>query len=175
MPVEKPAKRARGSYAKLICLRCRERRIKCQLPNEQSVQPSPNPQPLEKACERCTQKGLECIVRKTTLGRPSHKHKVLPEIDSSKLLETSRSPSPEADDFVLLRLGNESDNDERGQPVVAAQPTSIQLMGGKPTGFVAEWKYCRANTNHLDSCGFSCRQEFRSNFCSPCSRPAVRQ
>lgn len=117
--VPRPRKRARGSYAKLICFRCRERRIKCQLAEDGSVIPSSEPQPAEKACQRCRQHGFECIVRKTTLGRPNlKKTKILTPSSTatghstSGLGESSRSPSPDADDLVLLTL------DEEGSPAV---------------------------------------------------------
>ena len=66
------SKRRREKYSKLICLGCRARRIRCALPDT-SIQPSSQPQPQEKACHRCRQNGLDCIVDSTTLGRPAQK------------------------------------------------------------------------------------------------------
>jgi hypothetical protein len=65
-------KQTRGSYARLICSRCRERKIKCKLPPStlQFIHPSDNPQPPENSCERCMQRGYDCVVQRTTLGRP---------------------------------------------------------------------------------------------------------
>jgi hypothetical protein len=65
--------RVRGHYAKLICLNCRARKIKCQLST--AVEPSDQPQPHAKKCVRCRRHGLECVVDRTTLGRPAHKRK----------------------------------------------------------------------------------------------------
>lgn len=72
----KATRAARGSYSKLICLNCRSRKIKCILPTQDdSIQPSSSPQPADRACIRCQQQGLECIIDKTILGRPSSKRK----------------------------------------------------------------------------------------------------
>lgn len=64
----------RGSYSKLKCLQCRSRKIKCILPNP-SIQASSSPQSPETSCIRCQQQGLDCIVDKTVLGRPSQKRR----------------------------------------------------------------------------------------------------
>ena len=66
------SKRRREKYSKLICLGCRARRIRCALPDV-SIQPSSQPQPQDKACHRCRQNGLDCVVDSTTLGRPAQK------------------------------------------------------------------------------------------------------
>lgn len=108
-------KRARGKYASLICFRCRERRIKCQLADDGSVIPSGDPQPPDKACQRCRQHGYDCVVRRTTLGRPNlKKAKILTPSStttttghSASAERDSRSPSPDADDLVLLTLDEE--------------------------------------------------------------------
>jgi hypothetical protein len=102
----RPRKRARGSYSKLICLRCRERRIKCQLANDGSIEPSSEPQPASKACQRCKTHGYGCIVRKTTLGRPNQKLGLLPTppTQGSEEHRQSRSPTPDEEDLVLLSL-----------------------------------------------------------------------
>ncbi|QIW96489.1 hypothetical protein AMS68_002007 [Peltaster fructicola] len=42
---------------------------------DESIQPSGSPQPPGRACIRCQQQGLECIIDKTILGRPSSKRK----------------------------------------------------------------------------------------------------
>lgn len=127
----RPAKRARGSYAKLICLRCRERRIKCQLADDGSVIPGPDPQPADKACVRCRQQELPCVVRKTTLGRPnqSKKQQLLTpnSIESNQL--PSRSPSPSAEDLVLLTLDGGQQAKARRASNLADQPASVQMYG----------------------------------------------
>lgn len=69
-----PSRAPRGSYSKLKCIQCRTRKIKCVLPNL-AIEPSDSPQPKETSCIRCQQQGLECVVDKTILGRPSHKRR----------------------------------------------------------------------------------------------------
>ena len=61
-------KRRREKYSRLICLGCRSRRIRCVLPDT-SILPSSEPQPISKACQRCSQNGLDCIVDYTTSVR----------------------------------------------------------------------------------------------------------
>lgn len=103
----------RGSYAKLICLNCRARKIKCVLPDHIQFEPSQSPQPLERACTRCQQQGLDCIVDKTILGRPSQKrHRADPvkaEYDDSNERATQDEPEegPDVQDFVLSDLREE--------------------------------------------------------------------
>jgi hypothetical protein len=70
---EPHVRQPRGNYAKLICLNCRSRKIKCSLPTDVYIEPSPRPQPPELSCTRCRQQGLDCIVDKTILGRPAQK------------------------------------------------------------------------------------------------------
>lgn len=128
---ERPAKRARGSYAKLICFRCRERRIKCQLADDGSVVPSSDPQPPDKACQRCSNLGLDCIVRKTTLGRPSTKRPSIPTPPSTGKahVEDFRSPTPHSEDLLLLGLEEEkSGSVQLAGSLVSERPTSVQLM-----------------------------------------------
>lgn len=60
----------RGKYARLICRGCRSRKIKCVLPDVHDLGPLNTPQPTEKACERCRNLHLECVVDYTLLGRP---------------------------------------------------------------------------------------------------------
>lgn len=105
--IAQPRKRARGSYARLICFSCRARRIKCQLVDDGSIVPSSEPQPPEKACQRCRLQGLDCVVRKTTLGRPNQKKSriLTPSSTEPGAGQESRSPSPDAEDLVLLTLG----------------------------------------------------------------------
>jgi hypothetical protein len=72
---EHHTRQARGSYAKLICLNCRSRKIKCDLPTDIHIEPSQHPQPPELGCTRCRQQGLDCVVDKTVLGRPAQKRR----------------------------------------------------------------------------------------------------
>lgn len=130
-----PKKRARGSYAKFICFACRERRIKCQLPDNVTIHPSSDPQPPATSCRRCQQQRLDCVVRKTTLGRPNQKRarsSTPPTAQDGTI--SSRSPSPAVEDFVLLNLDRKSE--EKSTPDILTPsstgtnlvPTSAQLM-----------------------------------------------
>ena len=131
MSDDRPAKRARGSYAKLICLCCRERRIKCILRDDGTVKPSSDPQPPETACQRCQQQGLECIVRKTTLGRPSLKRPAAttPPSTIDTRQDFTRSPSPCAEDLVLLALDGGSGPPNKRVATLRERPTGVQLAG----------------------------------------------
>ena len=133
----RPLKRARGSYAKLICLRCRERRIKCQLADDGSVIPGPEPQPPDKACIRCRQQELPCVVRKTTLGRPnqSKKQQLLTPNSTESYQQPSRSPSPAAEDLVLLTLDGAQQPKVRRTSGLADQPVSVQMYGAITRSF----------------------------------------
>ncbi|KAK3645683.1 hypothetical protein LTR56_003716 [Elasticomyces elasticus] len=72
---QQPSKprRPREKYSKLICLACRNRRIRCLLPTDLTIAPGPQPQEADKACQRCRQNNLACVVDSTTLGRPGGK------------------------------------------------------------------------------------------------------
>lgn len=64
------SKRSRAAYARLICLGCHERRIKCELPDE-IVVPDPGELHINQTpCYRCKRLGVPCVVRRTRLGRP---------------------------------------------------------------------------------------------------------
>lgn len=103
----------RGSYAKLICLNCRARKIKCILPNHVQLEPSQSPQPLDRACTRCQQQGLDCIVDKTILGRPSQKRHRAERIrtEDDDFVEHAVPEEPDegfdVQDFVLSDLREE--------------------------------------------------------------------
>jgi len=65
------SKRTRDKYSRLICLGCRERRIRCELPSEVEI---PNPgelRTIQTPCHRCKRLGIPCVIRQTILGRPS--------------------------------------------------------------------------------------------------------
>lgn len=124
-----PRKRARGSYAKLICFRCRERRIKCQLVDDGSIIPSSEAQPPEKSCQRCRLQGLECVVRRTTLGRPNQK-KQLRTPSSTETAVESRSPSPDAEDLVFLTLEEQNSSRKTRSHSSAHQlPSGVRMFG----------------------------------------------
>lgn len=101
MPEEQP-KRARGSYSKLICLQCRKRKIRCILPEDGTIEPSDAPQTPENACQRCRQHGLECIIDRTVLGRPSQKRSIRDEFDENyehSVLELQHRPANHAAEY----------------------------------------------------------------------------
>lgn len=103
----------RGNYARLICLNCRARKIKCNLPTDIPIDASPLPQPPDRACTRCEQRGLDCIVDKTILGRPAQKRRCpgQPKDEDLALVDDSPDAEPELDpdvqDFVLSDLRDE--------------------------------------------------------------------
>jgi hypothetical protein len=111
--IEQPARQPRGSYAKLICLNCRARKIKCNLPADVQIEPSQHPQPPDRACMRCQQQSLGCIVDKTVLGRPAQKRR-RPEQQKGEVEDlANEAPEEEEDldpsvqDFVLSDLRDE--------------------------------------------------------------------
>ncbi|PSN59615.1 hypothetical protein BS50DRAFT_579847 [Corynespora cassiicola Philippines] len=67
------SKRPRGAYSRLICLGCRDRRIRCELPSEVEVPGLGELRAVQTPCHRCKRLGLPCMVRQTILGRPSSK------------------------------------------------------------------------------------------------------
>lgn len=74
MQESKAQRGSRGHYARLICQQCRSRKIKCDLPDgEENLEPSGMPQSVERSCRRCQNLGLDCIVDRTSLGRPAAK------------------------------------------------------------------------------------------------------
>ena len=66
-------KRPRGKYSRLICLGCRERRIKCELPSEVDIPGPGELHTVHTPCYRCERLQIPCVVRQTILGRPGHK------------------------------------------------------------------------------------------------------
>lgn len=110
---EQSVRQPRGSYAKLICLNCRARKIKCNLPTNVQIEPSQQAQPPGLACTRCQQQGLDCIVDKTVLGRPAQKRRrpQQPKVEDGSL--TNEDPGddeeidPDVQDFVLSDLRDE--------------------------------------------------------------------
>lgn len=112
-PDEHSPRQPRGNYAKLICLNCRARKIKCSLPNDKAIEPSPVPQPREQSCVRCQQQCLDCIVDKTVLGRPSQKRQRPEHLKNEGYHLAGDDASQEAEvdpnvqDFVLSDLRDE--------------------------------------------------------------------
>lgn len=110
---EQPARQPRGSYAKLICLNCRARKIKCNLPTDVQIEPSHHPQPPERGCTRCQQQGLGCVVDKTVLGRPAQKRRRPDQLKGAENRVSEGNASddeeldPNVEDFVLSDLRDE--------------------------------------------------------------------
>lgn len=109
---EAASKKVRGSYSRLICLQCRARKIKCHLPD--NVAASDHAQPADKACERCKQFGLDCVVSSSTLGRPALKRQRRDEDSTTQnesalnsiMLREARPPEADTADvegFLLSR------------------------------------------------------------------------
>lgn len=65
------SKRLRDRYSRLICLGCRERRIRCELPSEVEIPNRGELRTVQTPCYRCQRLGLPCVIRQTILGRPS--------------------------------------------------------------------------------------------------------
>lgn len=79
MEEQKLERGPRGRYARLICLGCRSRKIKCILPDPNGIGPLGIPQPKDKACKRCRAFDLDCVLDETILGRPAAKRKRVQE------------------------------------------------------------------------------------------------
>ena len=93
MPPPRPpgSKRPRNKYSRVICLGCRERRIRCELPSDTEI---PNPGELrtvETPCYRCQRLGVPCVIRQTVLGRPGR---------DSRAATTAGSPNTWTSDVV---------------------------------------------------------------------------
>ncbi|KAF2166359.1 hypothetical protein M409DRAFT_66803 [Zasmidium cellare ATCC 36951] len=67
------APRVRGPNSRLICLACRERRIRCELPLDVDIPPQGELRTVQMPCYRCRRLRIPCVVRQTTLGRPRPK------------------------------------------------------------------------------------------------------
>ncbi|KAK3680941.1 hypothetical protein LTR37_021014 [Vermiconidia calcicola] len=64
-------KRPRNKYSRVICLGCRERRIRCELPRDVEIPRSGELQEVRTPCYRCRRLDIPCLIRQTILGRPS--------------------------------------------------------------------------------------------------------
>ncbi|KAF2734641.1 hypothetical protein EJ04DRAFT_493094 [Polyplosphaeria fusca] len=64
------SKRPRGTYSRLICLGCRDRRIRCELPSGVETPDPGELRTVQTPCYRCKRLGVPCVVRQTVLGRP---------------------------------------------------------------------------------------------------------
>lgn len=132
---EPTIRQPRGSYAKLICLNCRARKIKCNLPADVQIEPSQHPQPPERACTRCQQQGLGCIVDKTVLGRPAQKRRRPGQQKGEGEDLANEAPGDEEDldpgvqDFVLSDLRDElHDIDVQVTDTAKATPSKREVF-----------------------------------------------
>ncbi|KAL3477155.1 hypothetical protein BJX99DRAFT_257628, partial [Aspergillus californicus] len=96
--------KSRGRYARWICRGCRSRKIKCNLPdlNEQDLVPGTLLRSPEKSCERCRSLGLDCIIERTTLGRPALKREKPPSQAPCNTV-----PSVEVKDYLVSESSND--------------------------------------------------------------------
>ncbi|KAF2018090.1 hypothetical protein BU24DRAFT_491127 [Aaosphaeria arxii CBS 175.79] len=88
------SKRPRGAYSRLICIGCRDRRIRCELPEEVEIPDPGELRTVQTPCYRCKRLGVPCIVRQTILGRPS------PDNNRRSSTIGTVSRSAETGDFV---------------------------------------------------------------------------
>ena len=132
---EHSTRQPRGSYAKLICLNCRARKIKCNLPTDVQIEPSEHAQPPERACTRCQQQGLDCVVDRTVLGRPAQKRRRPEQLrGKGKSLigegaEDDEELDPNVEDFVLSDLRDEvRDIDVQSKAHARARPSKRDIF-----------------------------------------------
>ncbi|PGH30849.1 hypothetical protein GX50_06392 [[Emmonsia] crescens] len=104
----------RGKYASLICHGCRSRKIKCILPNPDEIEPSGIPQTAAKSCERCCNFNLECIVERTSLGRPAAKRVRRTDSHSRNYPALLTEPDIGADEIV---------------PIPGTTPSNLEIKG----------------------------------------------
>jgi hypothetical protein len=64
------SKRQRDKYSRLICLGCRDRRIRCELPSDVDIPKPGELRTCKTPCYRCRRLGVPCVIRQTVLGRP---------------------------------------------------------------------------------------------------------
>lgn len=72
-------RRTRVKYSRLICLGCRERRIRCELPSGVEIPGPGELRTIQTPCYRCERLGIACVVRQTILGRPGHEKRAAAE------------------------------------------------------------------------------------------------
>ncbi|KAF2118116.1 hypothetical protein BDV96DRAFT_569267 [Lophiotrema nucula] len=106
------SKRPRGTYSRLICLGCRERRIRCELPSEVEIPEPGELRTVQTPCYRCKRLGVPCIVRQTILGRPG------PESSST----TAAGFRPVRTGDIISRIIIELPS----RTVARTQPTTVQ-------------------------------------------------
>ncbi|PGG97258.1 hypothetical protein GX51_07408 [Blastomyces parvus] len=137
MQDQRGERRPRGQYSRLICRGCRSRKIKCVLPNPNEIQPSGIPQAAGKSCERCCNLNMECIVERTSLGRPAAKR--IPRTDShshhSSALHTEADVGPDGTVPV---------------PGTTSTPSNLEIKGYLYSEDIADHSLILQN-----DCGFS--------------------
>ena len=106
------SKRTRDKYSRVICLGCRERRIRCDLPIEVEIPDPGELRTVQTPCYRCKRLGIPCVIRQTILGRPS-----------------SESSSTTAADFRHARVGETVSRiivELPSRTVARTQPATVQ-------------------------------------------------
>jgi hypothetical protein len=94
-----PEKRKRSAYSRVICLGCRERRIRCELPSDVEI---PNPGEvwtIKTPCYRCKRLAIPCRIRQTILGRSGAEH-----TNSNIAVETELEPARIVVSHVAVEL-----------------------------------------------------------------------
>lgn len=66
---------------------------------DSSIEPSNTPQSRDKACQRCQQNGLDCIVDYTTLGRPAQKRNRVDQAPSQQQSTEQSNANEQMEDF----------------------------------------------------------------------------
>lgn len=74
MPGAKPTSAKRDKYSRLICIGCRDRRIRCELPGDVDIPKPGELRTIQTPCYRCRRLKIPCVIRQTILGRPSHQN-----------------------------------------------------------------------------------------------------
>lgn len=96
-----PEKRKRSAYSRVICLGCRDRRIRCELPSDVEI-PNPGEVSTTKTpCYRCKRLAIPCRIRQTVLGRPGAEH-----TNSNTAVDTELEPARNVVPHVIVELSS---------------------------------------------------------------------
>lgn len=110
-------KRQRGAYARLLCLGCRDRRIRCELPSEVEIPEPGELRTVQTPCYRCKRLGIPCIVRQTILGRPS--------TESSSTTAAAFQPAATSDIVSRVVIELPSRTKARTQPITGQNEAQV--------------------------------------------------
>ncbi|KAH8688714.1 hypothetical protein BGW36DRAFT_442583 [Talaromyces proteolyticus] len=95
----------RGKYARLICQKCRSRKIKCVLLDSDDIRPLGSPRAPEKTCDRCRSVSLECIFEPTVLG---HDTRITTGNSTARAEGPSSSSVLDVGEYLFAQSANES-------------------------------------------------------------------